>query len=92
MYALTKDGTFESGVYAILGVDDMTTVQFFVDKDDADSYNTQMEAIEQDLVVTEVPGDKIGQMCDMMGYAHVVVEPGHTVIPRVEILQYELGF
>ncbi len=92
MYALTKDGTFESGVYAILGVDDMTTVQFFVDKDDADSYNTQMEAIDQDLVVTEVPGDKIGQMCDMMGYAYTVIEPGHTVIPRVEILQYELGF
>ena len=54
MYALTKDGAFESGVYAILGKDNMTTVQFFVHKDDAVSYNTQLEALDQELTVTEV--------------------------------------
>ena len=91
MYALTKDGTFESGVYAIVGVDNMTTVQFFVHKDDAVSYNTQLEALDQELVVTEVESDKIDKICEMMGFAHVVIEPGHMVIPRVEILPHQLG-
>lgn len=91
MYALTKDGSFESGVYAILGKDNMTTVQFFVKEDDAVSYNTQLEALDQELTVTEVDADKVDKMCEMMGFAHIIIEPGHMVTPRVETLQHELG-
>lgn len=91
MYALTKAGTFESGVYAIAGVDGTTIVQFFVNEDDALSYNVHLGALDQELIVTEVPEEKIEKMCEMMGYAHIVIEPGHTVVPRVETLQQELG-
>ena len=91
MYALTQDGTFESGVYAIRDVDGLTLVQFFVDEDDAVRYNVSLGALDQDLVVTEVPEDKIERMCDLMGYAHTIIEPGHLVVPRVETLQTELG-
>lgn len=91
MYALTQDGTFESGVYAIRDVDNLTLVQFFVDEDDAIRYNVSLGALDQELVVTPVPADKIERMCDLMGYAHTIIEPGHLVVPRVETLQTELG-
>lgn len=91
MYALTKSGTFDSGVYAIYDVDGTIVVQFFVNEDDAVSYNVHLEALDQVLQVTEVPDDKIEKLCEMMGYAHVIIEPGHTVVPRVETLQKDLG-
>ena len=91
MYALTKDGTFESGVYAILGPDNVTTVQLFVDEDDALRYNIHLEAIGHDLVVTKIEDNLADRMCEMMGYAHTIIEPGHLVVPRVETLQNDIG-
>lgn len=91
MYALTKDGKFESGVYAVLGPDNVTTVQFFVNEDDAIRYNIHLEAVGMELIVTEVDGDKADRLCELMGYAHTIIEPGHLVVPRVETLQNELG-
>ena len=91
MYALTKGGKFESGVYAVLGPDGVTTVQFFVDEDDAIRYNVHLDAIGTELVVTKVDEDKADRMCELMGYAHIIIEPGHLVVPRAETLQKELG-
>ena len=91
MYALTKGGKFESGVYAVLGPDGVTTVQFFVDEDDAIRYNVHLDAIGTELVVTKVDEDKADRMCELMGYAHTIIEPGHLVVPRAETLQKELG-
>jgi hypothetical protein len=91
MYALTKDGRFENGVYAILGPDSVTTVQFFVNEDDAIRYSIHLEAIGTELMVTKVDGDKVDRMCELMGYAHTIIEPGHLVVPRAETLQTELG-
>ena len=46
MYLLTKeDGDIESGAYASMDDDGTPIVQFFVNKDDAITYNTMLEAI-----------------------------------------------
>ena len=87
MYALTKNGKFEQGVYAVLGPDNITTVQFFVNEDDALRYNVHLEAIGTDLIVTKVDQDNADKMCELMGYAHTVIEPGHLVVPRAETIQ-----
>ena len=91
MYLLTKQkGDIESGAYATLDIDGTTIVQFFVDKDDAITYNTLLEAIGEDLHITETKDDNIDKLCDVMGFAYSIVEPGEVVYPRVETLQSEL--
>ena len=86
MYLLTVTGDLESGAYATVDTDGTQVVQFFVDKDDAVVYNTQLEAIGYDLVITEIEEDKVDKMCDILGYAYSIVEPGEIVIPRLETL------
>ncbi len=55
MYLLTKEeGDIESGVYASVDDDGYPIVQFFVNKDDAIMYNTMLEAIDQNICITEV--------------------------------------
>ena len=87
MYILTKEeGSIESGAYATLDTDGVTMVQFFVDKDDAISYNVQLGAVGYELNITETPDESIDKLCDMLGYAYCVVEPGQIVVPRAETL------
>ncbi len=87
MFVLTKEeGSFESGTYATYDVDGITMVQFFVNKDDAMTYNVQLSAIGYDLSVTETPDDSVDKLCDMLGYAYTIVEPGEVVVPRFETM------
>ena len=58
MYLLTKkEGEIESGVYASVDDDGTAIVQFFVSKDDAIMYNTLLEALDQNICVTEIDDD-----------------------------------
>ena len=92
MFMLTKDeDNLESGAYATHDADGVTVIQFFVDKDDAISYNTQLEAVGYELSVTETPDDTVDKLCDLLGYAYTVVEPGEIIVPRTETLFNELG-
>ena len=92
MYILTKEeGSIESGAYATLATDGVTMVQFFVDKDDAISYNTLLGAVGYELQVTETPDESIDKLCDMLGYAYSVAEPGEVIVPRAETLVDTLG-
>ena len=92
MYILTKEeGSIESGTYATLDTDGVTMVQFFVDKDDAISYNTLLGAVGYELQVTETPDDTIDKLCDMLGHAYSVVQPGEVIVPRAETLVDTLG-
>ena len=92
MYILTKkEGSIESGTYATLDTDGITMVQFFVDKDDAISYNTLLGAVGYELQITETPDDTIDKLCDLLGHAYSVVEPGQVVVPRAETLVDTLG-
>ena len=91
MYALTRTGDLESGAYAVHDPDGNIVVQFFVDRDDALCYNVYLEAIDTNLVVTEVQEENIDKLCEMMGYAHTIIEKGQVVVPRIETLQNELG-
>ena len=85
MYILTQTkGDIESGTYATVDGDGTTMVQFFVDKDDAVSYNELLGAVGYDLHITETPDEHIDKICDMLGYAYTVVEPGEVIFPRVE--------
>lgn len=87
MYFLTrKQDDIESGTYATVDTDGQTIVQFFVDKDDAITYNTMLEALGQDLHITETDGDTADKLCCVLGYAYNIVEPGEIVIPRIETL------
>ena len=91
MYLLTKkQGDIESGTYASIDNEGTTVVQFFVKEDDAVTYCTMLEALDQELYVTETSDTNIDKMCDILGYAYSVVEPGQVVIPRVETEQKEL--
>lgn len=87
MYALTKTGEMASGAYATLDPEGGIVVQFFVDRDDAVRYNIHLEAIGQELVVTETPDENIDKLCNLMGYAYTIVEPGDLVVPRSETLE-----
>ena len=92
MYYLTKvKDSLESGVYATKDDDGTTVVQFFVEKDDATTYNEQLAAVGYDLAISEAPDEHIDKMCEVLGYAYTVVEPGDIVVPRMETLQDVFG-
>ena len=91
MFILTKRADdIESGAFASCDDEGETIVQFFVDKDDAMTYNTHLEALGQELHVTETKMDDADKLCALLGYAYTVVEPGEIVIPRVETSQNDL--
>lgn len=91
MYLLTvEEGNLESGAYASVDTDGTTIVQFFVDKDDAIVYNTQLGALGYELFVTELDSDNVDKMCDLLGYAYSIVEPGEIVVPRLETMKFAL--
>ena len=91
MFILTKkQDNVESGAYASIDDEGDTIVQFFVDKDDALTYNTMLEALGEKLFVTETKMDEADKMCCLMGYAYTVVEPGEIVIPRAETHQHDM--
>ena len=88
MFMLTKEkNSIESGAYATKDNDGVTIVQFFVDKDDATTYNEQLRACDYELEVTEVPDEAVDKLCDALGYAYSVAEPGDLLLPRMEILE-----
>lgn len=89
MYILTKQGSLESGAFASVDSDGETIIQFFVNEDDAICFNVQLEALGQDLKVTETDKDSVDKLCGVLGYAYTIVEPGEIVIPKVETLQNE---
>ena len=91
MYLLTKkEGCIESGAFATVDNEGTTIVQFFVDRDDAVSYNIQLEALGEELFITETKDDNVDRLCDVMGYAYSVIEPGEVIFPRMETIQNEL--
>lgn len=90
MYILTREkDSIESGAFASPNDGGTPVVQFFVNKDDAITYNTLLEAIGEDLEVTETDNDAVDKLCSLMGYAYTVIEPGEIVIPRDETLYYD---
>ncbi len=89
MYLLTKSkGNLESGAYASVDEDGTPIVQFFVNKDDAIMYNTLLEALDQDIHVTEIDSDFVDKFCGVLGHAYTVVDDGDFVIPKLETLTY----
>jgi len=87
MYILTrKEDDIESGAFASVDTDGQTIVQFFMNKDDAITYNTMLEALGQDLHITETDNDTADRLCCILGFAYTIVEPGEIVIPRIETL------
>ena len=92
MFMLTrKKDDLAGGAYATLDEDGVTIIQFFVDNDDAVSYNIQLEAVGYKLSVTETPDDNVDKLCDLLGYAYTIVEPGQIIVPRTETLFNDLG-
>ena len=88
MFMLTRESNnIESGTYATKDKDGTVIVQFFVDKDDATCYIEQLRAVDYDLQITEVPDEAIDKLCDAMGYAYSVLEPGEVLFPRFENLE-----
>ena len=88
MYMLTKEeGSIESGAYATKDNDGVTVVQFFVDKDDAVCYTEQLKACNYELEITEVPDEAVDKLCDALGFAYTIAEPGDLIMPRMEILE-----
>ena len=91
MYILTKiEGDLESGAYASVDDDGTPIVQFFVNKDDAIMYNTQLEALDQNIAVTEIDGDAYEKFCSVIGHAYTVVAECEFVIPKLETLTHTL--
>ena len=89
MYLLTKEeGDLESGCFASVDEDGTPIVQFFVNKDDAITYNTMLEAIDQEICVTEIDPDMLDKFCGALGHAYTIVDEGEIVIPKVETLQH----
>ena len=91
MYLLTKiEGDLESGAYASVDDDGVPIVQFFVSKDDAITYNTMLEALDQDIFITEIDSDYLDKFCSVIGHAYTVVEEGEFVIPKLETLSHTM--
>lgn len=88
MYYLTKrKDDVASGTFATMDSDGTRVIQFFVDKDDAMTYNTYLEALDQHLVISETHDEMVDKMCDALGEAYTIVEPGEIVYPRLETLE-----
>ncbi|QIN96779.1 hypothetical protein [Synechococcus phage S-N03] len=80
-----------TGMYAVYDEDGETMVQVFLDRDDAECYNTHLEALGQELHVCEIPDNEaIYRLCDMMGYGFVTINKGEVVVPRMETLKADL--
>ena len=91
MYLLTKEqDNLESGTYASMDDDGHPIIQFFVNKDDAIMYNTMLEAIGQDVKVTEIESEVLEKLTGALGHAYTIVDEGDLVIPRLETLQHAL--
>ena len=91
MFLLTKtQGDLESGAYASVDDDGTPIVQFFVNKDDAIMYNTLLEAIDQEIHVTEIDSEMVDKFCGVMGHAYTIVDEGEFVIPKLETITYAL--
>ena len=91
MFMLTrKKDDIESGTYATKSEDGSTVVQFFVDRDDAVCYNDQLSAVGYNLQITETPDEAVDKLCEALGYAYTVVEPGQIVIPKMETIFSDL--
>ena len=91
MYILTrKQDSIESGAYATVDGDGDTIIQFFTTEDDATTYLTHLEALGQDLHITKTDEESIDKLCNVLGYAYNIVEPGEIVIPKIETLLNEL--
>ena len=89
MYLLTrKKDDVASGTFATIDTDGTRVIQFFVNKEDAMTYNTYLEALDQHLHITETNDELVDKMCDALGEAYTVVEPGDIVIPRLETLEH----
>lgn len=87
MYVLTqKQNDIDSGVYAGVDDDGDQIVQFFVNKDDAITYSTLLEATGQSLFITETDGATIDKMCSALGFAYNIIEPGEIIFPRIETM------
>ena len=88
MFLLTREeDNISSGAYATCDCDGITVIQFFKDKDYAEFYRIQLEALDQNLHISELPDEQVDVMCDSLGYAYSVVEPGEIVYPRLETYQ-----
>ena len=91
MYLLTKEeDNLESGAYASVDEDGTPIVQFFVCKDDAITYNTMLEAIDQEINITEIDPEMMDKFCGALGHAYTIVDEGEVVIPKIETLQHVL--
>ena len=91
MYILTKrEGDLESGAYASVDDEGTPIVQFFVNKDDAITYNTMLEALDQEIAVTEIDGDYLEKFCSVIGHAYTIVDEGEIVIPKLETMTHTL--
>ena len=89
MYLLTRrEGEVDSGVYASVDEDGTPIVQFFVEKDAAVMYNTMLEALDQNICVTEIEDDMLEKFCSVLGHAYSVVDEGEFVIPKLETLEH----
>ncbi|AEC53000.1 hypothetical cyanophage protein [Synechococcus phage S-CRM01] len=92
MFLLTREkDNLTSGAYASVDVDGLTVIQFFKNKDDAEFYKTQLEALDHQLHVSQLPDDQVDIMCDSLGYAYSIVEPGEIVYPKLETMQFTLA-
>ena len=90
MYLLTREeGNIESGTFATEDHDGTKMIQFFVDKDDAITYNTFLEALGEGLCITETEDQNVDKLCDVLGVAYTIVEPGEVVYPRAETLSHD---
>ena len=91
MYVLTQEeNNLDSGVYAGMDDDGDQIIQFFIDKDDAITYTTLLEATGQSLFITQTDPETIDKLCSALGYAYNVIEPGEIIFPRIETMMNDL--
>lgn len=87
MFLLTrKKDCYRNGAYATLDNEGTHVIQFFRNKEDAETYNTHMEALDFKLFVTEIPDENVDNLCDSIGVAYSIVDEGEFVVPRLETL------
>ena len=91
MYVLTQEeNNLDSGVYAGMDDDGDQIIQFFIDKDDAITYTTLLEATGQSLFITKTDPETVDKLCSALGYAYNVIEPGEIIFPRIETMMNDL--
>jgi len=88
-YILTIEGKENEGAYAVTAQDGSKILQIFEERDDAERFVVQLEAIDHPpMTVYEIECEQAIAACENFGYNYTIITSDDCVIPTQEEYDY----